>query len=405
MYEIAFKPRTYTHRSKPNLAGWIMKHESIKNKVITTRTNLLFLIGFPLLKGFSFRGKKKTGIAHPSSKQVSRSQANELKSIIHEIVEELESMKGSPPDRGTSFYDERTEARSNDSFYGRTKEISGYESSQPPQVREPQNNNYISAEPSKVRPSEENVVEYDESKFFQPATTPEAIDTTIVEWEEEQKGLRKEISGYWEMDEKAPEWQDPEVKLDEYLKKAERYKKRNQYHDAMKYYDLVLEIDPEHIDALNNKGLILWENRKYKLAIEQFDRVLDLDPDNQDVIINIAASLNRLGKKENALQMYDELLARDNTNSDAWSNKGVILFQLKHFSEAENCFRMAVENDSKDEASWFNLGIVLEKSEKFKAAASAYEHVCNLNPDNVDAKRAYEHCVKELHRDMMKDWD
>ena len=196
----------------------------------------------------------------------------------------------------------------------------------------------------------------------------------------------------------------PEERLEEFLEKAERYKNRNQYHDAVRYYDMVLDIEPDHIQALNNKGLILWANRKYKLAIEHFDHILELDPKNQEAIINKAASFNRLGEKDRAVKLYDELLEDDGTNADAWSNKGVILFSQQRYEEAEKCFKNAVENNPDDEDSWFNYAFVLEKLDKIQEASNAYETVLKLNPENSEAVRAYHQCLKVLRREMLKDW-
>ncbi len=194
------------------------------------------------------------------------------------------------------------------------------------------------------------------------------------------------------------------TKIIEYLDKAERFKNRNQYHDAIQYYDLVLDIDPENIQALNNKGIILWANKKYKLAIELFDNVLELDKKNEEAMINKAASLNKLGEKEAAIDIYDDLIKINKKNSDAWSNKGVILFTLKLYSEAEDCFRNAVKYELEDEDYWLNFAVILEKNGKFEEAVDAYEKVIKLNPVNQEAIRGYEACVKEVRRNILKDW-
>jgi Tfp pilus assembly protein PilF len=191
----------------------------------------------------------------------------------------------------------------------------------------------------------------------------------------------------------------------EYIEKAEEFKNRNMYHDAVRYYDMVLDLDPENIQALNNKGIILWANKKYKLAIEHFDRVLGLDKTNEEAMINKAASLNKLGEKEGALDTYTQLLDANKTNSDAWSNKGVLLYTLQRYEEAEECFRSAVDLDDDDEDSWFNLAIVLEKNNKFEPAAEAYDKVIALNPKNEDAYRGRQDCMKEVRREMLKDWE
>jgi len=281
-----------------------------------------------------------------------------------------------------------------------------------PEVKEPE----PEAEPEVKEPEEETP----EVKEPEPKAEPEVeepeeeipeVKESEPEPEAEVKEPEEEIPEVKEPEPEAepepipePPKVSPEERLEEFLDKAERYKNRNQYHDAVRYYDMVLDIDPNHTQALNNKGLILWANRKYKLAIEHFDHILELDPKNQEAIINKAASFNRLGEKDKAIKLYDELLEDDKTNADAWSNKGVILFSQQRYEEAEKCFKNAVENNPDDEDSWFNYAFVLEKLDKFQEATDAYETVLKLNPGNSEATRAYHQCLKVLRREMLKDW-
>ncbi len=201
-----------------------------------------------------------------------------------------------------------------------------------------------------------------------------------------------------------PKEKTPAEKIIEYIEKAEDYKNRNMYHDAIRYYDLVLDLDPENIQALNNKGLLLWANRKYRLAIEHFDRVIELDKYNPEALINKAASLNKLGEKEEALKTYDIIIDNDKENTDAWSNKGVLLYTMQNFKEAEEAFKHAVSGDPGDEDSWLNLAIVLEKNGKYQEAMEAYDKVISLNPNNKDAVYGREECQKSVRREMLKDW-
>ena len=52
------------------------------------------------------------------------------------------------------------------------------------------------------------------------------------------------------------------------------------YQEAIECYDKALKIDPNHVNALNNKGYLLYNQGKYEEAIESFDKALKIDPNH-----------------------------------------------------------------------------------------------------------------------------
>ena len=195
-----------------------------------------------------------------------------------------------------------------------------------------------------------------------------------------------------------------EIRIREYFETAEGYKQRNQYIDAAKYYDMVLELDPDYFDALNGKGLILYANRKFESAIEQFDKVLRLDKYNSEAIINKAVSLNRLDRREDALELYDTLLEHDKSSTAAWSNKGVLLFTMNRYADAEDALENAVELAPEDEEAWLNLAIIQERLGKYRDAAKAYEKVIKFNPENSQADKGLQNCLREARYELLREW-
>ncbi len=336
-------------------------------------------------------------------------QAQELKSIINEMVAELEQIKTKPAPR---------QPHRRQPYHGRSKEVietNYYDQSYHPEQDQNQYGSGVTNEhldfkrPSKdknkdnfqerPRPTEENVVEYN------LLTGPELVDK--IEFEEDSISEKDVVEFEFEPipEEPAAEELTREERIKSYLKKADRCSKRGIHDETAKYYDMILALDPKHVEALINKGLLLWGDRKYRLAIEQYDQVLEIEPNNQEALINKAASLNRLGKKDLALEIYDDLLEQDDTNADAWSNKGVIYFSLDRFQDAETCFKNAVEHNVFNEESWFNLGFVLEKLGNYTKAKDAYDNVLGINPDNEEAMHASEQCAKAARREMLSSWD
>jgi len=73
---------------------------------------------------------------------------------------------------------------------------------------------------------------------------------------------------------------------------------QSKYEDAISYCDKALEIDPNNIDALNNKAMALSDLGRYEEAISSYDRALEIDPNDGNALHNKGIALGKLGKNE-----------------------------------------------------------------------------------------------------------
>ena len=78
------------------------------------------------------------------------------------------------------------------------------------------------------------------------------------------------------------------------LDSAREYYVRGDYKKADIFFERVLEIEPNNIDALNGKGTSLYRLADYDKAKKCFDKVLKMDPKNIVAFDNIEI----LGKKK-----------------------------------------------------------------------------------------------------------
>lgn len=152
-----------------------------------------------------------------------------------------------------------------------------------------------------------------------------------------------------------------------YTSIADAEAKLFKFESAYKNYKKALDLNPEHINALNNITTVLDEvNRsdekvayfekilkidssiylvhvnigfqylheeKFELALKEFNTVLEINPDQAIALSNKAYALMKLNQIEDALICIDKSLLLDSTNSYAFRNKALILLVLKN-SEA-----------------------------------------------------------------------
>jgi tetratricopeptide (TPR) repeat protein len=65
--------------------------------------------------------------------------------------------------------------------------------------------------------------------------------------------------------------------------------------ESVQYYDKVLAVDPNHVEALNFKGLALEALGQDEEAIGYYDKVLAIDPNNVVALQNKRLTIDRLG--------------------------------------------------------------------------------------------------------------
>ncbi len=115
--------------------------------------------------------------------------------------------------------------------------------------------------------------------------------------------------------------------------------------EALKFYDLILNVDSKNISALIDKGTTLQILGKVKLAIQCFDEALDVFPHNIDALINKGSALHLSKKYLDAIDCYDSILNIDKKCSMALAYKGLSLAELGNLSEAIDYFKKALSID------------------------------------------------------------
>lgn len=97
--------------------------------------------------------------------------------------------------------------------------------------------------------------------------------------------------------------------------------------DALIAYDKALEVDPNHVSAWNNKGIILSRLERFEEAIECYDKAIEIEPQYANAWYNKANALRNFG------QSLVDKANDDRTNAPKMINKSIGLFDL-----AEKCY-------------------------------------------------------------------
>ena len=79
-------------------------------------------------------------------------------------------------------------------------------------------------------------------------------------------------------------------------------KDKKTLNDIISLYDQVLEINPDNVAALNNRGIVKSDLRDHDGAIQDFNQALKIKPDNVVAYCNRGSAKSELGKHKDAIE-------------------------------------------------------------------------------------------------------
>ena len=117
---------------------------------------------------------------------------------------------------------------------------------------------------------------------------PEEIKARIKELEELQEDDMKNIEVLMEL--------------------SSCYRHIDEYGKAIKIHDAIISIDPQNIDYLFMKGIVLVESSRETEAIEIFDTIIEKNPKHRDALFNKGLALKQLGKIKESKEFMKKAL-------------------------------------------------------------------------------------------------
>ena len=97
------------------------------------------------------------------------------------------------------------------------------------------------------------------------------------------------------------------------------------FEKALPYLDKILEVQPNNVPILLNKGSVLIALDRSNESITYFDRLLKIEPNNIKGLTSKAAALANIGETQNALDLYDKILSMEKNDEENWNEKARLL--------------------------------------------------------------------------------
>ncbi len=171
----------------------------------------------------------------------------------------------------------------------------------------------------------------------------------------------------------------------ELYKRAKRLSDEGSVQEAISVYRELLAIEPAHLRARNNLGVLYDSMGDYRRALTEYQAAEELDPDDVRLQCNIAAVLASLGRYRDAEAKLMRALNADPKNADARENLGLVYFKKGLYAEAAVELRRAAELNAQRASAFFYLGEALNHLNDIDGAMEALQRSVEIKP----SPRAY----------------
>lgn len=195
------------------------------------------------------------------------------------------------------------------------------------------------------------------------------------------------------------------IKIDEYF--ADAYFEKGRCYELMgdtllaeSSYSTAIEIDPDYYFAYIQIALMYAADFN-DLALEYYNSALDIKPNSVEALINKGLFLQDTGWKD--AKRYDEAIASYNEAEQVQAinhipnyNKGFVYLEYKNeVDSAIMEFDQVIFKDPNNFQAYYNLGICHEKKNDIKYALTMIERSLELNPTFTLSARAKERLLSK----------
>jgi predicted TPR repeat methyltransferase len=168
-----------------------------------------------------------------------------------------------------------------------------------------------------------------------------------------------------------------------------------QWANAADVYCSILEVAPDHAEALHFSGVLAHQQGQSDEAVALIERSLALEPERADWHSNLGIVRQERLDLDGAIAAYSHAIALDPGHANAHSNLGVVLRAKGELAEAEAAYRAAIHANPEHSNAYQNLGVLLNAQKRPREAAACFSKVITLRPKDPEARRllALAHCT------------
>ena len=172
----------------------------------------------------------------------------------------------------------------------------------------------------------------------------------------------------------------------------------NRPYEALRTYEIALEMDNRLVPACLGRGNALLDLQRPDEALASYDEVLRIQPNHAVALFNRGNALSSLKKYNAAIESYESAIAARPTYTAAHNNLGSVLKTNHQSARALASFDAATAIDPNMAEAWNNRGVILNELRRAEEALEAFDRVLRLRPGMPEAHFGRGGALRALNR-------
>jgi tetratricopeptide (TPR) repeat protein len=173
--------------------------------------------------------------------------------------------------------------------------------------------------------------------------------------------------------------------ISEALAIAIRHHQAGRLQVAEQIYRRILQVEPNHADAMHLLGVIAHQKGAHEVAVEYIGRAIGLKGSLPAFQVNLGTAYSALCRIPEAVACYRRALETKPDFAEAHYNLGHALRQQGKLDEAVACYRRALELKPDYAEAHNNLGVALDDQGKPDEAVACCRRALELKPHFTEA--------------------
>lgn len=170
-------------------------------------------------------------------------------------------------------------------------------------------------------------------------------------------------------------------KLNELLNKGRLFHQKGDLKEALAIYQQILDVEPNHLDALQLAGSIAGQTKCYVLAIELLSKAVQVNPKHVHTFFNLGIAYQALNQFESAISSYDSAIKLKPDFANAYFNHGNASMAIYNFRDAVASYEKFISLKPDFAVAYFNLANALRALNEMDAAIISYDKAIRIMPN------------------------
>ncbi len=209
----------------------------------------------------------------------------------------------------------------------------------------------------------------------------EKLQTMTQDYEKKISTIESKIAGLEIKSDELDRKTDNMNEINRYFSIAYSAVENNNNAEAVKYYTRIIEAEPDALTmkvVLNNRGIAYQNLGRSDLAIKDYQRVISMDPNHPQSYGNRGNVYDANGEYEKAVADYSKAIELKPDYADAYFNRASTFMKLRKYHDAEADFRKLLQiapDDAAAAASLAEIFLITSKLPELKKLLEDYRNM------------------------------